>query len=139
MKKGSLLTLVIFSSFIIVGFILSIVSAATVVGSVQSNSETGASSGIAIAMVASVLITISTIGTLVSGIIVTVQAGKLNNHKGLTRSSGILAIVGGGLGVILAWAAGSVGAIIACICIIVTFGLSTSAFVKIKKEQGFAN
>ncbi len=47
MKKGSLLSLVIFSSFIIVGFILSIVSVATVVGSVSNGSDSGATSEIA--------------------------------------------------------------------------------------------
>ncbi len=144
MKKGSLICLIVFSALIFLGLVLTIVAA------ILANQYTMDPWGnrynsydhiVYILMSLSIYANlVSTIGTFVCGIIVTVKAGKLSTSKGLTRASGITSIATGAVATILTsftYPTNGATAIVAGIMICVSFGLALGSFLKIKKAEGF--
>lgn len=135
MKKGAIKCLLIFSSFIILGYALSLISVLMMLG---SSTDTGVGMGASLVIVGAVIMTVSIVGTFVSSIVVLAQTGKLKVAKGITKAASIVGIVGSSLAIIFVWVvSGTTGASIGFLLIIVTFGLTCGAYSSIKKNNGF--
>ncbi len=135
MKKGAIKCLLIFSSFIILGYALSLISVLMMLG---SSTDTGVGMGVSLILVGGILMTVSVFGTFVSSIVVLAQTGKLKVAKGITKAASIVGIVGSSLAIIFIWAlSGDTGTTVAFILMVVTFGLTCGAYSSIKKNNGF--
>ncbi len=122
--------MIIFSSFIILGFTIGIIGLGIALSSTDETSSQ-VDSGLVLVTIGNVLMTVSIIGTFVTSILVVVKASALKEAKGITRATGIV-------GIIFVWAvSGTKGTLLAFIMIIVTFGLSCASYKGIKKANGF--
>ncbi len=140
MKKGSLICLNIFSGLSILGLIFSIIFVVlfnkSYTESIYGGGYYDESKYMWAYVLTNVFNFVSTVGTFVCGIIVTSKSKHLTTGKGITKGAGITAIVGGSIGLLVAIvAAASAGgaAVGTSIVILVAFGLSIGATVKVSK------
>ncbi len=135
MKKSTMKCLLIFSSFIILGFLVALIGSITLLGATTDSSMALSAT---ILIIGSVLMSVSIFGTFVSSIVVLTKTSQLTVAKGLTKATAIVGIVGSSIAIIFVWALeGTAGSSIAFILLVVTFGLACGAYSAINRGKGF--
>ncbi len=143
MNKKLLFCLLAFSALSILGFVLTMVCAIIVTRSVISMDLSKIEDKYMwLNITSSVVNGISIIGSLVCGILVLMKSKTYEGASGLAKATGIVAIVGGGLGIFTSMITlmfpqnFSIGT---SIIVVVAFGLCCATLAKVKKIEAKQN